>query len=111
MANEFPGGVLVFGAANRTGVPAIPEAGAKSKCNKYVHLGMGLAGTRDAGAFGKLTLAPCCDMLCLCGGLKPRIRHGARLPGLSASPDAHAPVRKAQCCSVRAGSEPEAQSA
>ena len=36
MANEFPGGVLVFGAANRTGVPTIPEAGGKSKCDKSI---------------------------------------------------------------------------
>ena len=32
----------------------ILETDAKSKCDKYVHLGMELAGTRDLGEFGKL---------------------------------------------------------
>jgi len=35
-------------------VPVILETDAKSKCDKYVHLGMELAGTHDLGAFGKL---------------------------------------------------------
>lgn len=32
----------------------ILETDAKSKCDKYVHLGMELAGVRDIGEFGKL---------------------------------------------------------
>ena len=39
---------------DRLGVPVILETDAKSKCDKYVHLGMELAGVRDIGAFGKL---------------------------------------------------------
>ena len=39
---------------DRLGVPVILETDAKSKCDKYVHLGMELAGTHDLGAFGKL---------------------------------------------------------
>ena len=38
----------------RVGVPVILETDAKSKCDKYVHLGMKLAGVRDIGEFGKL---------------------------------------------------------
>ena len=38
----------------RLGVPVILETDAMSKCEKYHHLGMELAGTRDVGAFGKL---------------------------------------------------------
>ena len=40
--------------SDRLGVPVILETDAKSKCDKYVHLGMELAGTHDLGAFGKL---------------------------------------------------------
>jgi len=39
---------------DRLGVPVILETDAKSKCDKYVHLGMELAETHDLGAFGKL---------------------------------------------------------
>ena len=35
-------------------MPVILETYAKSKCDKYVHLGMELAGVRDIGEFGKL---------------------------------------------------------
>ncbi len=44
---------IAFAEGNRLGVPAILETDAKSKCDKYVHLGMELAGTHDLGAFGK----------------------------------------------------------
>lgn len=39
-------------------VPMILETDAKNKCDKYVHLGMELAGTRDLGMFGKLRNCP-----------------------------------------------------
>ena len=45
---------IAFAEGDRLGVPVILETDAKSKCNKYVHLGMELAGTRDIGEFGKL---------------------------------------------------------
>ena len=45
---------IAFAEGNRLGVPVILETDAKSKCNKYVHLGMELAGVRDIGEFGKL---------------------------------------------------------
>ena len=45
---------LAFAEGDRLGVPVILETDAKSKCNKYVHLGMELAGVRDIGEFGKL---------------------------------------------------------
>lgn len=45
---------IAFAEGNRLGVPVILETDAKSKCDKYVHLGMELAGTRDIGEFGKL---------------------------------------------------------
>ena len=45
---------IAFAEGNRLGVPVILETDAKSKCDKYVRLGMELAGTRDLGAFGKL---------------------------------------------------------
>ena len=35
-------------------MPVILETDAKSKCDKYVHLGMKLAGVRNIGEFGKL---------------------------------------------------------
>lgn len=35
-----------------------PGNGCKNKCDKYVHLGMELAGTRDLGMFGKLRNCP-----------------------------------------------------
>ena len=49
---------LAFAEGNRLGVPVILETDAKSKCDKYVHLGMELAGTRDLGMFGKLRNCP-----------------------------------------------------
>ena len=41
---------IAFAEGNRLGVPVILETDAKSKCDKYVHLGMELAGTHDLGA-------------------------------------------------------------
>ena len=45
---------IAFAEGDRLGVPVILETDAKSKCDKYVHLGMELARTHDLGAFGKL---------------------------------------------------------
>ena len=45
---------LAFAEGDRLGVPVILETDAKSKCDKYVHLGMKLAGVRNIGEFGKL---------------------------------------------------------
>ena len=45
---------IAFSEGNRLHVPVILETDAKSKCDKYVHLGMKLAGIRDMGALGKL---------------------------------------------------------
>ena len=45
---------LAFAEGDRLGVPVILQTDAKSKCDKYVHLGMELAGTHDLGEFGKL---------------------------------------------------------
>ena len=45
---------IAFAEGDRLGVPVILETDAKSRCDKYVHLGMELAGTHDLGAFGKL---------------------------------------------------------
>lgn len=45
---------LAFAEGGRLGVPVILETDAKSKCDKYVHIGMELAGVRDLGAFGRL---------------------------------------------------------
>ena len=45
---------LAFAEGDRLGVPVILETDAKSKCDKYVHLGMELTGVRDIGEFGKL---------------------------------------------------------
>ena len=45
---------IAFAEGNRLHVPVILETDAKSKCDKYVHLGMELAGTRDLGEFGKM---------------------------------------------------------
>lgn len=44
----------VFAEGNRLGVPVILNTDAKSKCDKYVHLGMKLEGIRDYGECGKL---------------------------------------------------------
>ena len=45
---------MAYQEGERLGVPVILETDAMSKCEKYQHLGMELAGTRDVGAFGKL---------------------------------------------------------
>ena len=45
---------IAFAEGDRLGVPVILETDAKSKCDKYVHLGMELAGTHDLGIYGKL---------------------------------------------------------
>lgn len=45
---------IAFAEGDRLGVPVILETDAKSKCDKYVHLGMALAGIRNIGEFGKL---------------------------------------------------------
>ena len=45
---------FAFAEGDRLDVPVILETDAQSKCDKYVHLGMELAGTHDLGAFGKL---------------------------------------------------------
>lgn len=43
-----------FSEGNRLGVPVILDTDAESKCKKYVHLGMELAGTRRFGGNGVL---------------------------------------------------------
>ena len=45
---------MVFTEGNRLGVPVILDTDARSKCDKYVHLGMTLAGTRRFGEYGVL---------------------------------------------------------
>lgn len=45
---------IAFSEGDRLNVPVILETDAKSKCDKYVHLGMELVGTHDLGTFGKL---------------------------------------------------------
>ena len=45
---------IAFAEGDRLGVPVILETDAKSKCDKYMHLGMELAGIRSIGEFGKL---------------------------------------------------------
>lgn len=45
---------MAYQEGERLGVPVILETDAMSKCEKYQHLGIELAGTRDVGAFGKL---------------------------------------------------------
>ena len=45
---------IAFSEGDRLGVPVILETDARSKCDKYIHLGMELAGVRDIGEFGKL---------------------------------------------------------
>ena len=42
---------IAFAEGDRLGMPVILETDAKSKCDKYVHLGMELAGVRDIGEF------------------------------------------------------------
>ena len=45
---------MAFAEGNRLNVPMILETDAQSKCDKYIHLGMELAGIRNFGSFGKL---------------------------------------------------------
>lgn len=45
---------IAFAEGNRLGVPVILDTDAKSKCDKYMHLGMELAGTRRFGEDGVL---------------------------------------------------------
>ena len=45
---------MAFSEGNRLHVPVILETDAKSKCDKYMHLGMELEGVRDMGAYGKM---------------------------------------------------------
>ena len=44
---------LAFAEGDRLGVPVVLDTDAQSKCDKYVHLGMELAGVRDLGEYGK----------------------------------------------------------
>ena len=45
---------MAFAEGNRLGVPVILDTDARSKCDKYMHLGMELAGTRRFGEYGVL---------------------------------------------------------
>ena len=45
---------MAFAEGDRLGVPVILETDARSKCDKYLHLGMELAGTRQFGTHGLL---------------------------------------------------------
>jgi len=45
---------IVFAEGDRLGIPVILETDARSKCDKYLHLGMKLAGTRRFGTHGLL---------------------------------------------------------
>ncbi len=45
---------IAFAEGDRLCVPVILETDARSKCDKYVHLGMELAGVRDMGRYGKM---------------------------------------------------------
>ena len=45
---------MAFAEGNRLHVPVILETDAQTKCDKYMHLGMELAGTRSFGEYGKL---------------------------------------------------------
>ncbi len=56
LIDAFPNreAVAAFAEGNRLGVPVILDTDAKSKCEKYVHLGMELAGTRRFGEYGVL---------------------------------------------------------
>lgn len=42
---------MAFAEGNRLGVPVILDTDARSKCDKYIHLGMELAGTRRFGVY------------------------------------------------------------
>ena len=45
---------MAFAEGNRLHVPVILDTDARSKCDKYIHLGMQLAGTRRFGPHGVL---------------------------------------------------------
>lgn len=45
---------MAFAEGNRLGVPVILDTDARSKCDKDIHLGMELAGTRRFGEYGVL---------------------------------------------------------
>ena len=45
---------LAYAEGIRLQVPVLLETDAKSKCDKYMHLGMQLDGVRDLGKYGKL---------------------------------------------------------
>lgn len=45
---------MAFAEGNRLGVPVILDTDARSKYDKYIHLGMELAGTRRFGEYGVL---------------------------------------------------------
>ena len=45
---------MAFKEGNRLGVPVVLDTDAKSKCDKYMHLGMQLDGTHNLGDFGTL---------------------------------------------------------
>lgn len=45
---------MAVAEGNRLGVPVILDTDAKFKCDKYIHLGMELAGTRRFGENGVL---------------------------------------------------------
>lgn len=45
---------MAFAEGNRLSVPVILDTDARSKCDKYIHLGMKLAGTRRFGEHGVL---------------------------------------------------------
>lgn len=45
---------MAFAEGNRLGVPVVLDTDARSKCDKYLHLGMELAGTRRFGEYGVL---------------------------------------------------------
>lgn len=45
---------LAFAEGNRLRIPVILDTDAKSKCDKYMHLGMELVGTRNLPGYGKI---------------------------------------------------------
>ena len=46
---------MAFAEGDRLGIPVILETDARSKCDKYLHLGMELASTRRFGTHGLLS--------------------------------------------------------
>lgn len=63
-----------FAEGNRLGIPGILDTDAQSKCDKYTHPEMTLAGTRIFGEYGGL-VRPC--------QIPRRDRRSARLERLS----------------------------